>query len=44
VKNVNVGDGHDVSIYMVSHKGLDCKYDLKLLKYEDPKVNLALLP
>ena len=30
--------------YKVTHKGWDCKDDLKLLKYPDFKVNLSLLP
>ena len=28
---------------MVTHKGWDCKDDLKLLRYGDPKVRLSVI-
>ena len=30
--------------YRVTHKGWDCKDDQKLLKYDDSKVKLCILP
>ena len=29
---------------MVTYKGLDCKDDLKLIRYDDYKVKLSLMP
>ena len=32
------------SLYWISHKGWDCKDDLKLLKYGDQNFELCILP
>ena len=34
---------HLISMYRIIHKGWDCKDDLKILKYDDPKVEITLL-
>ena len=33
-----------MQMYMVTHKGLDCKDELKLIKYNNYKVKLSLHP
>ena len=33
-----------INFYRVTHKGWDCKDDLKLFKYDNSKVKLSLLP
>ena len=33
-----------INTYRVTHKGWDCKDDLKFFNYDDPKFKLSLMP